>query len=113
MVIYDLKPQVLEAVGDGSFMYRWSITETEQGWSCDEVVVWATVTRDKITEAVISHIWPSTYEQKLLNDYNASQLGIFTGDDATTKINTYKQFLQDRASVKEQIYADCSYFNIL
>ena len=62
---YDHKPSVLEAVGNGSYKYRWDIVEMEQPaheeggepttqWKCQEVTVWAPVTSNKITEAVIS-----------------------------------------------------------
>ena len=63
MAFYDSKPSVLEAVGNGSFLYRWNIQEvapesveqtSEDGteaqeekapqFSCEEVSVWEPLT---------------------------------------------------------------------
>ena len=63
---YDALPSKFEAVGNGSYVYRWSIKKepipaTDDGseehqditdisqtqFSCYEVIVWATVTSDK------------------------------------------------------------------
>ena len=31
----------------------------------------------QLTEAVINHLWPRDYEQKLINEYNAATMGIY------------------------------------
>ena len=123
---YDKKPAIFEAVGDGAFIYRWGLEEveantvsTEQGaqetartqWKCNEVMIWATVTREKLTAAVLGVIWDSDYEAKLINDYNGAKEGVF-GEDAQKYIDRYTAFLMERKAVKEQIAADCSTFNI-
>ena len=36
------------------------------------------VTNDKLKKAVITHLWDSDKEAKIINDYNAAQLGILT-----------------------------------
>lgn len=129
MAFYDSKPSVFEANNNGSYMYRWNIHEVEipsgtdndetattTKWECDEVVVWGTVTKDKITEKVITTLWPNDYEKKLINDYNAAKEGVFgstTGATAKEYIARYKSFLGDRKAVKEQIEADCKTLNIL
>ena len=114
---YDSKPLTYEAIGNGSYFYRWNIQEVEINniedivepkWSCYEVVIWNTVTKDKITEAVINTIWGNGIEEKMLNDYNASQLGILD----ESYINKYKQFLMDRKKIKDDIKAVCEQFNI-
>ena len=46
-------------------------------WECDEVIVWGTVTRNKITEAVVTTLWDRDREKKLINDYNAAKEGVF------------------------------------
>lgn len=123
MVFYDKKPSNYEAVGNGSFIYRWNIQEvpapahSEENaertqWQCKEVTVWAPVTSDKITEAVVSHIWPSNYEQKLVNEYNAANLGVYSGEEAQAKIARYTDFLTERASIKAQIDNDCAELGI-
>ena len=79
---YDNKPSVLEAVGNGSYRYRYDIeevlpeltegevqTERTSSWKCEEVVVWSPVTANKITEKVLTERWDANYEQKLVNEY--------------------------------------------
>ncbi len=120
---YDSKPLAFEAVGNGSYVYRWGIeevvvenhsiddaksTETTTQWKCLEVVVWGTVTSNKLTETVIKAIWGDGVEEKLLNDYNAAQLGILD----KSYIGTYRAFLTERKTIKEQIDLDCTTFNI-
>lgn len=120
---YDHKPSVLEAVGNGSYKYRWDIVEMEQPaheeggepttqWKCQEVTVWAPVTSNKITEAVISELWGSNYEQKLVNEYNAAQLGVYDEETAAAKVAAYKAFLTERNAVKTQVDADCAELGI-
>jgi hypothetical protein len=118
---YDTNPAIFEPVGDGSYRYRWDIKEVEMPamegetprtqWECKEVTVWATVTREKITLAVIAALWDSDYEAKLLNDYNAAKEGIF-GEEAQKYIDRYTQFLNERKAIKEQVATDCETLNI-
>jgi hypothetical protein len=117
----DVRPPVLQDLGDGSFRYRWDIQEVEMPamegetprtqWECKEVTVWATVTREKITAAVIAALWDSDYEAKLLNDYNAAKEEIF-GEDAQKYIDRYTTFLNERKTIKEQVATDCETLNI-
>ena len=120
---YDTKPSVLEAVGNGSYTYRWDMTEVEhtaheQGgepttqWSCQEVTIWSPVTSNKITEAAINETWDSNYEQKLVNEYNATVLGVYTQEDAAAKVEAYKAFLNQRNALKAQVDADCEELGI-
>lgn len=132
---YDALPPKFEAVGNGSYIYRWDIQEevapmqlvaegdeqpiaeaSHTQYSCYEVVVWATVTSNKITEAVIGQMWEANYEQKLINEYNAANLGVYggskTSNEAKAKIAAYKEFLAARATLKTQIDADCAELNI-
>ena len=125
-VFYDNRPSILEKVGDGSYRYRWNITEVEMPndmmedneetrtqWSCDEVIIFAPLSPNKITEKVIAELWDSNYEQKLLNEYNASTLGMYDEDVAKSKINKYKVFLRQREAIKHQIDEDCKMLNII
>jgi len=136
MAYYDHQPSVFEAVGNGSTRYRFNIQKVEAGnaqtsgnepqqgegetrtqWQCDEVVVFAPLSANKITQAVISNKWDSDYEQKLINEYNAANLGLIDGskssEAAKAKIQAYKDFLLERAALKEQIDADCADHGIL
>lgn len=123
---YDSKPSKFEAVGDGSYFYRWDIREVEvahqQGdqeedatktqFACEEVVVWGTVSANKITQAVIADLIGSDHEQKLINEYNSAVLGMLPEEEAESKIEAYKAFLQKRSEVKAQVDADCAELGI-
>lgn len=125
-VIYDNEPSVLEAVGNGSHRYHYdikavktesaeksSVTESKTQYECKEVIVWEPLTSNKITEAVIAEKWDSNQEQKLINEYNAIQLGITT-DKAEIAIKTaaYKEFLAERLRLKTIVDADCKMLGI-
>jgi hypothetical protein len=117
----DVRPPVLQDLGNGSYRYRWDIKKVEipamedetsrMQWEYKEVTVWATVTREKITATVIAALWNSDCEAKLLNDYNAAKEGIF-GEDAQRYIDRYTAFLSERKAIKEQVNADCETLNI-
>lgn len=124
MAIYDNKPAMCEANNNGSYTYRWGIKEVEilstmhsgdsetttTKWECQEVIVWGTVTKDKLTETVVTTLWANDYEKKLINDYNAAKEGVFgsvTGETAKAYIARYKEFLAQRKAIKEQIVTDC------
>lgn len=124
---YDNQPKKLEAVGDGSFRYRFNIREEEkpaQGiensetaeqahpqiqWVCDEVTVWAPLSANKITEKVLTERWDGNYEQKLLNEYNAANLGMIPDREETEKRRqAYTDFLRRRAALKKEIDDFCA-----
>lgn len=128
LAFYDNKPSILEAVGNGSYKYRFDITEktpeaaatsSDEGnaqeeqkaqWQCQEVVVWSPITSNKITEAVITEICDNNREQKLVNEYNAAQLGLYgskTSEEANKRIAAYVEYLNHRAAIKAKIDADC------
>ncbi|MBE6177410.1 MAG: hypothetical protein E7149_02755 [Rikenellaceae bacterium] len=127
MAIYDNKPSIFEANGDGSYTYRWNIKEVEIAaggeseetatkWECEEVIVWGTVTSDKLTEAVIGKMCPVGREQKLINEFNAANLGVYgakTSTAAQEKIAAYKSFLTERDALKARVDADCATLKIL
>lgn len=130
MAFYDLKPSKLEAVGNGSHLYRYNIEEVvpeiiegeeqttqSSSWKCDEVTVWEPISANKITEAVITSFCPASREQKLVNEYNAAVLGLIggskTSDEAKAKIAAYKDFLEQRSTLKAMVDADCAELGIL
>lgn len=126
LAFYDNKPSALEAVGNGSYLYRFNIEEivpevTEENieeekvsqWKCDEVTVWQPLSSNKITEAVISELWENNYEQKLVNEYNAAILDVYDEETATAKIAAYKSFLTERNAVKQQVDNDCAELGIV
>ena len=131
IAFYDNKPSILEAVGDGSYKYHFDIIEIKPEvipssdkdvqeeqrtqWQCEEVIVWSPVTSNKITEAVITEECDHNYEQKLVNEYNAAQLGLYgskTGEEAKKHIAAYTEYLSTRAALKAQVDADCAELGI-
>ena len=120
--IYSQKPKVLEAVGNGSYLYRYNIieeqieqaeqTEQQTQWSCEEVTVWAPLSANKITEKVLTEKWDNNYEQKLVNEYNAAVMGMLSEDVAQKRKDAYMTFLQERTILKTQIDNDCKEMGI-
>ena len=113
----------LEAVGNGSYLYRWDIhtelqeqpSEDGEGvttrlvWVAEEVTVWMPLTPNRITAAVITEAFPADYEQKLLNEYNAANLGMIPDAAETEKRRqAYTDFLRRRAELKKEIDAFCA-----
>ena len=112
-VQYDEFPSKLEAVGNGSWRYRWdiqAITETNPDetektmYHCFEVIVWNTPSADTVIQAVIAAKWPPTMEAKLINDYNASKINVLSEDFQ----QPYLSFLNERKVIKSEIK---EYFN--
>lgn len=106
--LFDERPEVLGSLGNGAYRYRWNISqvEDENEWQCDEVTVWPTLTAAKITKAVIEEVWPMDVEQKLINEYNGAQMGIYAEEVATEKVEAYRTFLAERERLKAQVRAD-------
>ena len=127
---YDNQPKKLEAVGNGSFRYRYNIREEEKPvqasensetaqeaqaqpqWVCEEVTVWAPISANKITEKVLTERWDGNYEQKLVNEYNSAQMGLLSEEEAAARIEAYRAFLTERTALKSQVDADCAELGI-
>ena len=136
IAFYDNQPTKLEAVGNGSYVYRFNIQKVEkpatvepselasddeapvqEQWKCEEVTVWAPLSSNKITETVITEKWDNNREQKLVNEFNAANRGMIGGakssEGAKAKIEAYKAYLSERATLKAQVDADCLEYGIL
>ena len=127
---YDNQPKKLEAVGNGSFRYRYNIREEEKPvqasensetaqeaqaqpqWVCEEVTVWAPLSANKITEKVLTERWDGNYEPKLVNEYNSAQMGLLSEEEAAARIEAYRAFLTERTALKSQVDADCAELGI-
>lgn len=116
IAFYDNKPPYLEAVGNGSYIYRFNIEEvvpelTEENageekvsqWKCEEVTVWKPVTSDKVIEAVIRAKYTASDELALVNKFNAYQQGLDVDADI---VNEYTEYLSFVANVKRQVRKD-------
>jgi len=113
---YDSKPPYLEAVGNGSYVYRFNIEEvvpelTDENageekvsqWKCEEVTVWKPVTSDKVIEAVIRAKYTESAELALVNKFNAYQQGL---DVEAGIVEEYTEYLSFVANVKRQVRKD-------
>lgn len=113
---YDTKPIILEKIKNGKYYYRWNIKQhsitDENGehlnWECYEIIVYSPLSSNKILEKAIESLWDKNIEQKMLNDYNAAILNVLD----SSYIEKYKNFLNERKSLKEQINLDCKNFGI-
>ena len=104
---YDSKPSQKEAVGNGSFLYRWNISEetvttgtgdeeeTVTRWVCDETTVWPPLTSGKVIEAVIGESYTQAEEVALVNKYNSYQQGLPVSGDVVTEYTDYLAFVAD------------------
>lgn len=113
-------PNILEAIGDGSYRYCFNIEKiTEHSadeidyYLFDAVKVYQPLTANRIIQAVIAEQWDSNYEQKLINEYNSAQLGLYTASVKEEKIKKYTEFLKQRAATKKQVENDCKNLNII
>ena len=117
------KPDVLQKTEKGSYLYHWNITETtatdEEGnerttYDYDEVRAFAPITANKILAAVIAETWDSTYELKVINEYNAAQNGLYDDDEEkkAAKIEAYTTFLTERQALKDAVDSDCNTLGI-
>jgi len=107
-VEYDKKPLKLEAVGNGSYLYRWDIQEIEKTnedgsktslWECNEALSWKN-TRKAVTEAAIDMLRESANnEAKLINDYNAAVSGLL---DKSYK-KPYLDYIKNINDLKSEI----------
>lgn len=107
---YDVKPQALEAVGNGNYLYRWDVQEEEilseivqeqsdepiepvkrVQYSCCEATIIGTPTYDKCVEAVIRDKYTAEQEMALVNKYN-SYLNSVTIDSAG--VDEYNDYLK-------------------
>ena len=113
-VQYIERPSVFQSYENGEVQYRWDIEEvisdneennTSQ-WKCNEVTINSPIDKDKLTQAVITSIWDSDLEKKLINDYNGAKAGLFNTATKAKYIADYTSFLNGRKAIKEQINID-------
>lgn len=120
---FDKEPSKLEYVDGNSYRYRWNIhkisldsdIEQQEHWVADEVLVPNTqVVPDQLISTVINELWPIDYEQKLINEYNSAIMGLYSDDTLTSsKVEAYKNFLNKRQEIKDNIKTDCLELGIL
>lgn len=120
--VSDNKPEAIEKIGPHNYRFNYDIVETtvtDQSTSDDEepktrtqyeyqtVDVYDPISSNSITQAVIADKWPSDYEQKIINEYNGAQLGVYSESVSNAKIEAYKEFLSERTRIKNIIDEEC------
>ena len=106
VVFYSERPSVFQTYENGEVQYRWDIEEVISQWKCKEVTINSPIDKDKLTQAVITSIWDSDLEKKLINDYNGAKAGLFDEETNQKYIDAYNDFLIQRKAIKEQIDLD-------
>jgi len=115
-IFYSERPSVFQTYENGEVQYRWDIEEviaenkTPQ-WRCKEITIYAPISKEQLTQAVITSIWDSDLEKKLINDYNGAKAGLFDEETNQKYIDAYNDFLIQRKSIKEQIQLDWELIN--
>ena len=105
-VFYSERPSVFQTYENGEVQYRWDIEEVDTQWKCNEVTINSPIDKDKLNQAVITSIWDSDLEKKLINDYNGAKAGLFDEETNQKYIDAYNDFLIQRKAIKEQIDLD-------
>ena len=118
-VLYSERPSVFQTYENGEVQYRWDIEEvisdneennTSQ-WKCKEVTIYSPIEKEQLTQAVITSIWDSDFEKKLINDYNGAMAEIFDEETNQKYIANYNEFLTQRKELKSLIKLDWELIN--
>lgn len=86
-------------------------TDTAQ-WSATVIRAFAPLSQNKFIESAMSLIYGNDYEDKLINEYNAANLGIYDEETSRSMIERYKVFLDNRKAMKQEIERICIDNNI-
>lgn len=109
-VYFSERPNTFQEYDNGAVQYRWDIeeittNETSQ-WKCKEITIYAPISKEQLTQAVITSLWDNDFEKKLINDYNGAKAGLFDEETNQKYIGNYNEFLTQRKAIKEQIELD-------
>ena len=109
---YDYRPDELCFVNRNLLAFRTDIEEhdttTEGGeihkqYSAHEVRIFAPFSQNKLIEAAMTALYGNDYENKLINEYNAANIGLYDAETAAAKVEAYNAFLSHRISIKRRI----------
>lgn len=128
------KPIVIDDLknGQGTFLYNHNIHEvlviedadggititedkkkaTGKMWQHDSLRVEYPKTRKNIYATLLEARYPQDVQQKLVNDYQAAELGILEDEEADEAVAAYRAFLTDRKAIKAMVKEDCLENNI-
>ncbi|MDR1371926.1 MAG: hypothetical protein LBJ17_02195 [Dysgonamonadaceae bacterium] len=109
----DVKPPILQDLGDGSWHYNYHIAEvpkqTEEEnaagtvFEYDTIHIWGNPNYDAIVKAVIAMQYTPSEETSLINKYNALTLKLSIDNSDRDK---YEAYLKDVANIKAMIKTD-------
>lgn len=113
----DIRPAVIQPLGNGAYHYNYNIVErtetnSETGesktvYDYDTVKVWNKPTYKKLVKAVVREKLDETEEFSIINEYNASVIGVITDNDAKTAAKqAYKEYLTFVAETKAMVKVD-------
>ena len=119
----DVRPPILQDLGDGSYHYNYNITEVDvqpsvlsedtpadaeprKAYVCDTVQIWGAPNFDKCVKAVLRDRRDETEEFNLINKYNAFVLGLSVGVEGETGKVEYENYLTEVFAVKAMVRAD-------
>ena len=86
-------------------------TDTEQ-WSATLTPAYEPLSQNKFIDSAMSLIYGNDYEDKLINEYNAANLGIYDEETSRAMTERYKAFLANRKTMKAEIERICIANNI-
>lgn len=81
-------------------------------WSATVIPAFEPLTQNKFIESAMSLIYGNDYEDKLINEYNAANLGIYDEETSRAMTERYKAFLTNRKAMKQEIERICIENNI-
>lgn len=85
---------------------------TGKMWMYDSLRVEYPKTRKNIYATLLEARYPQDVQQKLVNDYQAAQIGILEDEEAEEAEAAYTSFLRDRKAIKASVTEDCQENNI-
>jgi hypothetical protein len=114
----DVKPPILQDLGDGSWYYNYNVQEaqrktTESGeektvFEYETVHIWGKPTYETIVPLVIAEQYSPSKETSLINKYNAYVLKLSTNKQDK---QDYEAFLAHTFEVKAMVKSDLQNFN--
>ena len=81
-------------------------------WSATVIPAFEPLSQNKFIESAMSLLYGNDYEDKLINEYNAANLGIYDEETSRAMTERYKAFLANRKSMNQEIERICIENNI-
>lgn len=113
----NIRPATIQPLGNGAYYYNYNVVErtetnpetgeTKTVYDYETVKVWDKPTYKKLVKAVVREKLDETEEFSIINEYNASVIGVTTDSEAKTAAKqAYKEYLTFVAKTKAMVKAD-------